>query len=705
MFGAFARVAVAAVVLVALASGGAASASGPGSGGPAAASAATGTYFNVGGTHSPRTERLLGGGPNLAQVKQPNPGDVLGIDVASGQHAGGASIDWAQVAAAGYRFAFIKATEGSYYANPYFASDVAAAQAAGLLVAPYHFANPSYSSGRLQADYALNDAGLGDDGMTLPLILDIEYDPYSSNWCYGLSARQMVAWIGAFTTEVYRRTGHFPVIYTLADWWAKCTRSSTAFASDPLWVASYDGKKSPQLPAGWSTWAYWQYTSTGQVPGITGDTDISELNPAALEVATSANQGTAAMGQPGLQVKSINAAAGQALSYSATGLPPGLAVNASTGVISGTADGPPGSYPVTVTVSKTGLVPVTDSFTWNVYASPVQVTHPADQSGLLGSAAALQVAVSDSLPGCTLAFTATGLPPGLSIGSCGLISGWLDRPGTYHPVVTISDSGGSVAATSFTWVVRGQAATGPTGNLARPGRAGCLGLARTGLGVTTCRHLAAQRWTMTNYGGLRLRAGCLAPLGQAGHLQLRPCRDSLFQEWQPGADGALTNDQTGACLTEVAGKHGETVALDGCQGTKAQQWTLPAGPLTAGIPGWCASSWRVAGIPVGPVTLRSCGSARATAWTAQPSGTLQTSGGCLTLTYPAVAGAAVVVAACHGHQDQQWQPLPTGPIAALLVNPVTGLCLADPFDAADHAPPLALGYCVSSDPGTSWRLS
>jgi GH25 family lysozyme M1 (1,4-beta-N-acetylmuramidase) len=707
MLGALAWIAVAAVALAAQAPGGAASAANPAGGaGPATPSAASRTHFDVGGTHSPRTERLLGGGPHLAQVKRPNPGDVLGIDVGSGQHAGGASIDWPEVAAAGYRFAFIKATEGSYYANPHFASDLAAAQAAGLLVAPYHFANPSYSTGRLQADFALNDAGLGDNGMTLPLILDIEYDPYSSNWCYGLSARQMVAWIGAFTSEVYRRTGHYPVIYTLADWWAKCTASSTAFAGDPLWVASYDGKKSPALPTGWSTWAYWQYTSVGQVPGIVGDTDISELNPAALEVATSANQSTAglSLGQARLAIKSINAVAGQALSYSAAGLPPGLTINASTGAISGTADGTPGGYPSTVTVSKKGLVPVTDSFTWNVYSAPVQVTQPSAQSGLLGRPASLQVAVSDSLPGCTLTFSAIGLPPGLAISPCGLISGWLDRPGRYRPTVTISDSSGHLAATSFSWLVRGPAATGPTGHIARPGRGGCLAYTNARLGVAACRPVAGQRWAMTNYGGLRLREACLAPLGQAGRLQLRPCRVSLFQQWQPGADGALTNDETGACLTAVTGKHGDTVELGGCSGAKAQRWTLPAGPLTSGIPGWCASSWHVAGMPAGPVTLRQCGSARATAWTALPSGTLQTSAGCLTLTYPAVAGAAVVIARCRGTGSQQWQPLGTGPLAELLVNPVTGLCLADPNDAADHAA-LALRYCVAADPGTSWRLS
>ena len=73
-------------------------------------------------------------------------GLVKGIDVSSHQHDGGAAIGWAQVAAAGYKFAFIKATEGSYYVNPYYAADAAAARQAGLLVAAYHFAIPNDSS-------------------------------------------------------------------------------------------------------------------------------------------------------------------------------------------------------------------------------------------------------------------------------------------------------------------------------------------------------------------------------------------------------------------------------------------------------------------------------------------------------------------------------------------------------------------------------
>ncbi|HET9897539.1 MAG TPA: GH25 family lysozyme [Streptosporangiaceae bacterium] len=228
-------------------------------------------FYNVAATHSPRLERMLAGAGSDARADSPAanptpppPGTVLGVDVASGQHAGGATIDWAKVATAGYRFAFIKTTEGSYYVNPFFAPDFAAARAAGLLVAAYHFANPSFSGGALQADFAVDHAGVGDDGVTLPIIADMEFDPYAAadhtNECYGLTPAQMVSWIRSFSAEIRRRTGQRPVIYTAASWWGKCTGRATAFAADPLWVASYNpgSTTGPTMPAGWPTWAYWQ---------------------------------------------------------------------------------------------------------------------------------------------------------------------------------------------------------------------------------------------------------------------------------------------------------------------------------------------------------------------------------------------------------------------------------------------------------------
>lgn len=376
-------------------------------------------------------------------------GSARGVDVSSFQHPGGAAIRWRSVARAGYRFAFIKATEGSYYINPYFRADAADAKAAGLLVAAYAFANPGYSSGKVQADYALNHGAYRVDGRTLRMILDIEVDPYLTKVCYGLSPARMVSWIAAFTGEVRRRTGLRPVINTQPAWWNKCTGSTRAFLADQLWVQDHTaGHRSPRLPAGWTGWSYWQYSITGSVPGITGNTDLSRLSPALLAVASPGAQTYRAGRRVSVPVRSVSAAG-----FTATGLPSGLSINPASGVISGTLPGTPGSTAVTVTASATGAAPVTWRFTWHVHGK-VKLTAPAAQSGRTGGRVRLQIAARDGLPGCTLRFTATGLPPGLSVSSCGRITGRPARPGAFRPVIRVTDStAATLASASFTWKV------------------------------------------------------------------------------------------------------------------------------------------------------------------------------------------------------------------------------------------------------------
>jgi GH25 family lysozyme M1 (1,4-beta-N-acetylmuramidase) len=256
-----------------------------------------------------------------------------GVDVASFQHPGGAPINWPRVAAAGYTFAAIKATEGDYYTNPWYGSDVTEAKAAGLYVTGYHFAIPNVSPGAAQARYAVSHGDYAADGHTLPLELDVEYDPYvgidHTNECYGLTPAQMVAWIGAFDDEAQRLTGQIPIIYTTADWWDTCTADSTAFGSGPLWVAAY-AAASPPLPAGRDDWTFWQYASSGTVPGIAaaGHTDVSYFGGGLVTVVDPGSQRSTPGASVSLQLSSLNAATGQALSFTARGLPPGLAVDA-----------------------------------------------------------------------------------------------------------------------------------------------------------------------------------------------------------------------------------------------------------------------------------------------------------------------------------------------------------------------------------------
>jgi GH25 family lysozyme M1 (1,4-beta-N-acetylmuramidase) len=346
--------------------------------------------FNVGAAHSPQllrelsgplsttglpgTTRAPSGTSTPGRTITPGPGaapaatdaTVRGVDVASYQHPDGAAIDWARVARAGYKFAFIKATEGNYYTNPYYARDLAQAKAAGMYVTGYHFAVPNVSSGASQAKYAVDHGSYAANGRILPLALDIEYNPYGAE-CYGLTAAKMVSWISAFTSEVRNLTGQLPIIYTTANWWSTCTSHSTALGSDPLWVAAY-GTGSPPLPAGWRNWTFWQYTSGGSVPGITGNVDVSYFNSALVRLLDPGSQRNTAGTTAHVQVNSLNAAAGRSLAYTASGLPAGLSIS-SSGLIAGTVPvAAAGTHDVTVTARNSSGVTGSVSFTWTVAA-------------------------------------------------------------------------------------------------------------------------------------------------------------------------------------------------------------------------------------------------------------------------------------------------------------------------------------------------
>ncbi len=206
-----------------------------------------------------------------AAVPQPTP-YLEGIDTSQYQQ----TIDWAQVAGAGKRFAIMRATLGQTYLDPTYATNHAGARAAGLQVTAYHFATPSASSGDavLEADWFTQNAALlpGD----LVPALDLEQTG-------GLSVTDLQAWVSAWLGEVYARLGVRPMIYTSPNFWANSMGDTTMFADQGysvLWVAHWfvSNVYVPASNWGGHSWTFWQYDNCGAVAGISGCVDLDRYN-------------------------------------------------------------------------------------------------------------------------------------------------------------------------------------------------------------------------------------------------------------------------------------------------------------------------------------------------------------------------------------------------------------------------------------------
>ncbi|SEM03884.1 putative Ig domain-containing protein [Streptacidiphilus jiangxiensis] len=213
--------------------------------------------------------------------------------------------------------------------------------------------------------------------------------------------------------------------------------------------------------------------ATGNAASATPITDVFGGTPANTVTVTnpgtqSSTVGTAAS----VQVAASDSASGQTLTYGATGLPAGLSINSSTGLISGTPT-TAGTSTVTVTATDPTGASGSTSFTWTVNAQQtetVSVTNPGNQTGTVGTAvSSVQVSANDSA-GKALSYSATGLPAGLSISSSGLISGTPTAAGTSNVTVTAT-SGTASGSASFTWTVNpsGGGCTSPGQKLGNPG--------------------------------------------------------------------------------------------------------------------------------------------------------------------------------------------------------------------------------------------
>jgi GH25 family lysozyme M1 (1,4-beta-N-acetylmuramidase) len=229
--------------------------------------------------HKPRPSPT----PTVSPSPTPSPTGTVayvnGIDVS--YHQG--SIDWTQVANAGKRFAFVRASAGTLTADTAYSTYRAGAHAAGLRVGSYHFANPDTAPNDAanEAAWFLKNATIS-SGDLLP-VLDLEV-------ANGLGSSALIAWAQTWLASVEGATGVKPLIYTTSSFWSSSLGNTDWFGRNGyrLWVAHWTTASAPSVPASnWAGdgWTFWQHSSTGSVPGISGAVDLDRFNGTGLTSA------------------------------------------------------------------------------------------------------------------------------------------------------------------------------------------------------------------------------------------------------------------------------------------------------------------------------------------------------------------------------------------------------------------------------------
>jgi hypothetical protein len=199
------------------------------------------------------------------------------------------------------------------------------------------------------------------------------------------------------------------------------------------------------------------FTAVGRRSGLSAQAHFSVRDT--VTVISPGNQASVTGAAVRLLISASDTGAGQELSFTADGLPPGLEIGnefGAAGVIAG-VPAEPGTFAVTVTARDTTGASGSAAFSWTI-GNLVRVTSPGNQVAAIDSPVSVQIQATDSATGQAFTWTAEGLPPGLSISPVtGVISGApvLAVPFVHQVTVTARDTTGASGSATFQWQVLG----------------------------------------------------------------------------------------------------------------------------------------------------------------------------------------------------------------------------------------------------------
>ena len=183
-------------------------------------------------------------------------------------------IDWAQVAAAGYKGAMLKTVSTNYklskrsdglYIDPTFETNYRNARAAGLDVGVYYY---TYAISRTGADkeLALLAEALRGKELTLPVAVDVEDNKLKQ------LGKQALTDLTAYALARIEAMGFYAQLYTYTSFAnSRLYMGGAALKPYDVWLADYTGK-APKVSFKYNAH---QHTSKGAVPGISGNVDLN----------------------------------------------------------------------------------------------------------------------------------------------------------------------------------------------------------------------------------------------------------------------------------------------------------------------------------------------------------------------------------------------------------------------------------------------
>ena len=182
------------------------------------------------------------------------------------------SIDWAQVAAAGYKGAMLKTVSTNrkisnradgLYIDPTFETNYRNARDAGLDVGVYYYTYAT-SEAMADAELALVRQAVYGKELTMPVAVDVEENKLKQLSTLDLSN------LTAYALEQVERMGFYAQLYTYTGYKYELDMARLSSRWD-VWLADYTGK-TPNVTFNYNAH---QHTSKGSVPGISGNVDLN----------------------------------------------------------------------------------------------------------------------------------------------------------------------------------------------------------------------------------------------------------------------------------------------------------------------------------------------------------------------------------------------------------------------------------------------